>query len=364
MKIPIAQRLHPFSHAAGTQFLVPRTSLAVQIFPTRLNFSDLEGRLEPFFLTLDFSGPIQGFTAEVDLERGLLSVFGMTQTGYMRYQLCAREGSLLLTMEKTPGERVVCRHSRCAEEISFQRGESKSVCPSLKNIVEIVPQERLSLGMHRAQDWDLVRRRLECKEIFPFWLSMANHTPAAENIVEEASLLNACKNKIEQRQRESVLEAFEHLFLAAFEGVLTPRWVDSDYQGIGSQFPTTAPSISSLPLLTQSGQLIRSLFIEESSGEVSLLPCLPPQFHCGRMIRVRTSRGEVLDFEWTKKTLRSVLIHSASGGPLTLKFPKGIRSFRATCGKQVLKKVNVDAEGRAALSLEAGKTLQLDRLEH
>jgi hypothetical protein len=360
MKISIAQRLHPFSHNAGTQFLVPRTSLAVRVFPTRLDFCDLEGKVEPFFLTLDFLGPIQGFTVGANLEKGFLNVFGMTRKGYMRYQLWVKEGSLFLTMEKTPEERVVCRHSLFPEEeISFQKGESRTICSQLESIAQATPQERLSLGMHKSQDWDLVRRRLDCKEIFPAWLLMASQAPGEGIFVKDISLLSICKERIAQRERESVLEAFEHLFLTAFEGVLAPRWIDSEYQGIGLQSP---PFLSSLPLLIESGRLIRSLFIQENEGEVSLLPCLPPQFHCGRMIQVKTSCGALLDFEWTKKTLKSVFIHAASSGLMSLKLPKGIRSFRLTCGKQVLKKEDVDPEGKAIVSLEAGKTLQLDRL--
>src|SRR5690348_2316593 len=106
MKITIAERLHPFSHSPGTKFLLPKTSWGIQVFPTRLFFVDLEGRGESFSLTFDFQGPIREFTAELNLERDALYVFGMTQKGYMRYELCCRENSIWLTMERTPQEMV------------------------------------------------------------------------------------------------------------------------------------------------------------------------------------------------------------------------------------------------------------------
>ena len=230
----------------------------------------------------------------------------------------------------------------------------------------MAPQERLSLGMHKAQDWDLVHRRLDCKEIFPHWFVLASSIPSKDLSVENAtgnfSLLNVCRKKIEHLEKETVLQAFEHLFLSAFEGVLVPRLTDLGYQGIVPE-PQNAPHGSSLPLLTESGRLIRSLFFQEKDGELSLLPCLPPQFHCGRMLRMRTSNQEMLDFEWTKKSLRSVLITSASGGEIHLKLPKEIRHCRLTSGKMVTKKVAVDSEGRVVLFLEANRTFQLDRLE-
>lgn len=346
MKITIAERLHPFSHGPGTKFLIPRTTWAVQVFPTRLNFSDLEGGAEPFFLTLDFVGPVRGFTAEMDLERGHLNVFGITQKGFMRYQLAAKESGIHLTMEKTPEDKVVC--AKGSETFAMAKGESHLVCASA---LTSLGQERLSLGMHKAQDWDLVRRRLDCKEIFPAWFLMASQTPEKSG---ENALLEACRRKIEQREKDSVLEAFERLFLAAFEGVLAPRCADTEHQGI--EFTSQTP----LSLLTESGRLIRSLFIQENEGALSLLPCLPPQFHCGRMTGVRITSGETLHFEWTKKTLRVVHIHSASNGQIALQLPKGIRSFRMTGGK----KLEVDAEGKIIVPLEANKTVQLDRFEY
>ncbi len=366
MKITIAERLHPFSHEIGTKFLLPKSSWTVEVFPTRLNFYDLEGKGDPFNLCFDFTGPIQGFTAELDLEQGCLSVFGMTRKGHMCYRLCAKEDGIWLTMEKIPEEKVLCRRSFPPQECSLSQKESMIVCLALRSAEKMASQERLSLGMHKAQDWDLARRRLDSKEIFPHWFVLAGLIPSKDLPVENAagnfSLLHACRKKIEHLEKETVLQAFEHLFLSAFEGVLVPRLTDSGYQGIVPELENT-PLVSPLPLLTESGRLIRSLFFQEKNSEVSLLPCLPPQFHCGRMVRMRTSHHEMIDFEWTKKTLRGVLITSASGGEMHLKLPKGIRHCRLKSGRMVTKKIAVDPEGRVVLSLEANRTFQLDRLE-
>jgi hypothetical protein len=169
-------------------------------------------------------------------------------------------------------------------------------------------------------------------------------------------LLDVCKNKIAQGEKETVLEAFENLFRAAFEGVLVPRLIDTDYQGIVQQ--TDNVPGSALPLLTESGKLIRSLFIQQKQGEIALLPCLPPQFHSGRFL------GADLDFEWSKKTLKRVLIHSAAGGEMHLKLPKRIRSFRMRLGRKNIQKGTVDAQGRAVLCLEGNHTAELDRFEN
>ena len=252
MKITIAQRLHPFSHQMGTKFLLPNTSWSVQVFPTRLFFSDLEKGVEPLFFAFDFTGPIDDFTAELDLEKGHLSVFGKTQKGYMRYQLFVKEEGIWLHLEKAPEEKVVCRSSLAIGNTVLNKGDQ--IC-LVKQASELkLTQERLSLGMHKAQDWDLVRRRLDLKEIFPQWFLMASSITAKKTSSSDLgnySLLKICKEKIQRREKEGVLQAFESLFCAAFEGVLVPRVWDLDYQGIIAETAIFNDFISPLPLFAR-----------------------------------------------------------------------------------------------------------------
>ncbi len=357
MKIAIAERLHPFSHQMGTKFLIPHTSWVVQVYPTRLYFSDLKNKEGAFYLSLDFEGPIQEFTAELNLEQNLLHVFGKTQRGYMRYQLSAKEKGIWLSVEKAPQDKMVARRS--SEEMVFSKSESKLICAAL--IENRNSQERLSLGMHKSQDWDLIRRRLDGKEIFPHWLDLSSMIPhtAIEKAVGNFSLLEACRKKIEQGDKVNVLDAFEKLFLAAFEGVLVPRLVDTDYQGIAPE--ADVQGSSPLSILTESGKLIRSLFIQEKGGVVSLLPCLPTPFHSGRFIHVRTSQNALLSLEWSKKALKKVTIAPSESGEMRLELPKGIRSFRMMRGKGKHQVVEVDAQRCARVALDAGKTVHLDR---
>lgn len=357
MKITIAERLHPFSHHIGTKFLLPKTSWAVQVFPTKLLFSDLEGQCETFSFAFEFQGPIREFTAELNLERNALFVFGMTQKGYMRYELCYRDEGIWLTMEKTPLEMVVCRKSTSDGVVVFSKGKSICICSSVKGNNLPESKERLSLGNHKAQDWDLIRRRLDCKEIFPHWFALSNLSLPKESS-GDFPLLDACRKKIDKMEKETVLEAFENLFLASFDGVLVPRLIDSDYHGIAPDLEKC--SLFPMDLLRESGKLIRSLFIQEKRGAVSLLPCLPTSFHSGRMLQVKTSGNVLLSLEWSKKALKKVIIDSVSTGEMRLKFPKGTRSFRLVHSGQT---IEVNSEGEAQLSFESNKTLYIDRFQ-
>lgn len=362
MKITIAERLHPFSHRPGTKFLLPGTSVIIQVFPTRLQFSDTEGTLEPLFLTWDVKGPLQEFTAELDLEKARLRVFGITKEGPMRYFLQAKEGGVWLTLEKAPKETLFT----VAGRIAFPVQGSVLLFP-LQNLdktptCNLLP--RLSLGLHRAQDWELICRRLDLKEILPLWWRLSALSPCMDPHFDRTQgnypLLEVCRQKIEQKERETVLEAFAHLFLAASDGVLVPRLVDSAWQGIVRNCAKAEGPV--MPLLTEAGRYIGSLFIQELQGEISLLPCLPPQLHCGRMIHLQTSRNASVDFEWTKKSLRAVVITSQADQEICLKFPKDIRSFRCRQGP-LIRRVSLEGEKRATLILRMGTAASLDRFE-
>ena len=117
------------------------------------------------------------------------------------------------------------------------------------------------------------------------------------------------------------------------------------------------------PFLLEGGELIRSLFFQENPDNIELLPCLPADFHCGRMVGIRASNKAVFDFEWTKKTLRSVFIHPMGDEQISLKLPKGIRSFRLRKEKS-LANVAVDSKGIATLLLQGNKIVHLDRFEY
>jgi hypothetical protein len=330
-RITIAERFHPFSHAMGRKFLLPHTTFCAQVFPNRLNFVDLEAKQEPFSHRFDFAGPMRDFTAELDLEKGILRVFGTTQKGFMRYTVFAKSDGIWL---------------------------DNTLLLSYPIVIPAKTQERLSLGTHKAQEWEPVRRRLDCKEIFPLWLHLSHHIPRKEIDTLEGnySLIEECRQKITCGDKEKVLESFEHLILAAFDGVLVPRLYDTDFQGILPE-PQHLKQLSALPLLTQGAHLIRSLFIQEKADGIALLPCLPPQFHCGRMTHVQASNGVTLHLEWTKKALRRLQISSPHEKEVLLQLPKAIRSCR------MKKKRHSIEHGRMTLLLAPRQTIELDRFE-
>lgn len=344
MNFTIAHRMRPFSHKMGSIFLLPNSHFKVEIFPTLLRFTDLENRMDPLEIHLLLRGPVQAFTAELDLERGFICIFGMTLDGYVRYRLSYKASELLLFCEKTPSV-LQLQHGSTSVQLKPKQTLSIPMPFCLKEPQGL--QERFHFGVHKAQDWELMKRRFDAQEIFPFWLALTQWVPFIPHQDHDQgmfSLINKCQAAIETKEKMQVISHFKNMFLAAFEGMFVPRLFDSDHQGIvdhleDKTFPTTA-------LLLQSAKLLKTLFFVEQENLFSLLPCLPPELHCGRVIQLQTTKLDRIDIEWSKKRLRRVFMQTGIVRPVTYQLPKEISSCRLRVHKKDKgQKLQVTKEG-------------------
>ncbi|MES2121352.1 MAG: hypothetical protein V4492_01075 [Chlamydiota bacterium] len=368
MNIAIAQRLNPFSHQLGKTFLLPSSHWKVAVYPTRLSFAEIGGERRQFYIDFSLRGPLAGFTAELNLEDGILSIWGTSPDGFVRYCVCAKKDGIWIQVEKAPGQKLICTHSLSLAQFQLAQREHLLIPQTAPFCPLETVHESLSLGNHKKQDWDEVRKRLDLIEIFPTWLRLGQMTPHTLCAEKEGmyALLETCRSLVAEKRKPEIAPAFQSLFLAAFEGVCVPRTFDHEYQGI--TFPWGDLTTPALPLLTESAALIRSLFFCEHAGVVELLPCILPEFHCGRFVNAKTEGGSLIHFEWTKKFLRTAEIHSPKGDKFIVRLPKEIARFRlqrktAERQKSVIEPAKIDARGSCYVSLQPGDTLYLDRFE-
>lgn len=343
LHIKIAERLHPFSHNSGTFCPIPFTTWEVQVFPTCLYFRNLK-TFEDFELRLSIQGGVKDFTVELDLENGLIRVFGTSKEGYIEY-LIDRDA---LHFKKLPLSGILCG------ETTVHKGAIFDLPLEAESIVD--PQERLSLGMHRSQDWDLVKRRADLTEIFPQWLRLAALIPkeTIPSLPNEGtlSLLNDCKQAIEKGEKNRIVPIFTLLFQAAFQGILSPRLNDELYLGLA---PETDATYSPLAILSTGAELIRSLFFKKENNTFSFLPSLPPEFHSGRFMI-----GDEIAIEWSKKLIKKIILRSNHTGEVHLKFQSSIQSFRL---RHTLKERGKKIFKDQPISLKSGQLIYLDRFE-
>ncbi len=283
MKITIAERLRPFSHLPGASCVIPWSSFKVQAFPALLLFENLNTS-EKHEYKLDWKGPVKEFTLELDLEKGVVWVYGKTLEGHRRICIEMQEAGIAIDKKLVVSEARLLPH----------------------------PVERLSLGMSKKLDWELVLRRQEMAEILPIWFRLGQMVPSSGI----TSLFQEC-------DKLDVTDMYLKLFLIGFEGILAPRLSDTTHQGIVSEFPE-----SPLVLLTEGAKYIRALFFKETAESWDFLPCLSPEFHAGRFVQLTTQAGDKIDFEWSKKLLQKVVIHSESDREIFMSLPKPLKSCR------------------------------------
>lgn len=378
MRITIAERLTPFSHTPGFFFLLPGSPLRFQIFPALIRVHDLSGH-EPTLVTeiqVKIQGPVQDFTIMQDLEKGILLVWGHTADGYMRYKITAAQDSqtqqpcFFITVEKEPVTQALTFYpSQGFHMISYQEEGAKKIYLIISQVDKLPPvafykaqaTERLSLGNHKAQDWDTMRRRAEMTEIFPLWLKLGQTLPYCRYVVSlgTSALLDHCRVLIAKLDREALLPAFGTLFLAAFEGGLSPRLHDDQHQGFPFPSMEGKEKASSLELLTEGAALIRQLFVHCEEDSIDVLPALPPEMHCGRFLNIQCPKG-MLEMEWSKKVIRRMIFTPTADATLSFSFQKELKQFRL---RQKESERGVVMPCGSVITVRQGQQVLFDRFE-
>lgn len=303
MNIKIEQRFRPFSHAPGTKFLIPFTSQGVQVGPAALRLFP-SGEVIP----LSIQGPVDKFTAILDLEKGCIRVFGEGANGYFRYSIFGTGENLYFKQDK-PKDSLL---------------PAKSPFILSQELPPPFPIEQLFLGVSKILDWDLVVRRRNIAEILPVWFRLGQMVPF-KDITAGSSLLH----QFLQAEKLELEPSFFSVFDTGFSGVLFPESDDANY--LGYSLPPVPSNADPLALLSVGANKLRSLFFQEKGEFIYLLPDALHHFKHGRMLDVQASFGS-FDLEWTKGMMRRMVIKCKKEGRYTFIFPKTHDSCRISFG--------------------------------
>lgn len=318
--IVIAESLKPFQHTAGTTMPLPRSTFFVVVFPASISILQFEEGCarEVADISLNFKGPIKDFTAQLDLERGCIHVWGHSVRGYFRYHLSfiPEKNKIGVWLEKKPEtcENPFLSHALFSEILSLPITQ---------------PIERLSLGNHKAQDWNLVKQRQNLREILPALFLLGQHIPSSNLELPcggTSDFLLRIDSLIQEKNRREICSGLLNFFNCAFSGILVPRLTDEDHLG----FDLSPSNFKSSPfaILIQGVRLIRDLFLRQEGKEITLLPLLAPEFHCGRAKGFKLPGVGVIDIEWTKNLVRRAIIYADQPCELVLHFQKEIKECR------------------------------------
>jgi hypothetical protein len=334
MNIEIAGRFRPFSHRSGTRFLLPKSSVGVQVFPALLVFNDLAKPFDGIFgkIALDIEGPVDEFTILQDLEKMQLRIWGHAKNGYFRYHIeFSADHGINIVIEKGTFQ-LSAILGRCdLFSQSYYRVPFKCLKVDGENSLE-----RLSLGNHKAQNTCLMRSRIDFSEILPLWHSLGKVVPfpVSKSKVGTLSLLKACEQAVQQVSPESLLSHFRSLFLAGFDDWLSPRLIDTDFHGIVKDNGDDYLEESPLSLLSEGSRIIRSLFVHQHGEVIKLLPALPKELHCGRFTDIACGDWGMLSIEWSKKAIKKVILKALKTRRVSMISSKGEQSCRLRTGNK------------------------------
>ncbi len=246
--ISIKAKMRPFSHREGTQCVLPGTDLILEASPHRL-------RVGLWEISLDGEPFERPFTVQQDLEKQCVKVFG----SQFAVQLKAAPQGFIFQDLRTKEEVAVPLHKHFDKRDGF---------------------ERLSLGSHKLQDWDLVLRRMDLKEILPVIYALS----------------------------QTIADRSEFSFVAPMTEKELLQWVSTSFHQM------LVPKVAG-EIWQEAFSNIRSLFIREEDQTLTLLPM--KLFPEGRFLDVKTAFGTI-DFEWAKWRLRRAALHVEKEGEIYL----------------------------------------------
>ncbi len=336
MLIKIAQRYKPYSHTMEIFVLIPKTNKSILVFPTCLQFEDQQ-------ISFSLQGPFKDFTCQQDLERGSILIYGKSRQGFFRFEIKVKEGKIVLLIKKVPPHIFYILNDIEKPLLSKQ----EVVLPLVSTVYEKQTQERLFLGCSKAQDWDLILRREEASEIFPFWHKLAAFIPSIE---KTDPFFEECEDLILKKKKQEALYFLKNCFLQGFKDLLHPTVEDHKKQKLFSAF-----AHDPLLIVSKGRELIRKLFFQYKQNELYLLPCLPSSFICGKMTDVFIEDIGVLDFEWSKGFLRRMVLRSHTKRTLQFVLQRELKSFRFQKDKR--------ESGEKTLFLEKNEVYYFDRFE-
>ncbi len=363
MKIQITETMRPFSHLPGASALLPKSLWKVTAFPALLVLQGPCG--EKITICLQLAEKMSAFVLFLDLMRGEIEMSGRVGAEFLRLIVKVEEKKICLEVKKAPKNGVACRlktqvSTTLAPDSQLFSGQKFYFIVDLPDF-PCRSLERLSLGVHKKQDIDLIRRRGDLKEILPLWflLSQWLSFPPTDRREGIALLLGSCEEKKDKENIMGMKKDLHLLWESGFSSLFVPRLVDESHLGPFEEY-TPSSRASAFVLVSDGAKIIRSLFFEQKANELHLLPHLLPSFISGRLTNIQCDSLGLLDMEWRGKMPRRVSFSARKTAKLQLIAPKEIKTFRM---RRSMQDRGSRVANGATLSVEEKNCYFFDRFE-
>lgn len=284
---------HPLmSHQMPCEVWMPGCDITLRFYPASVELF-CQPSQEMLTLLFDHSCRFLTHTLSLDLRKKSIMVEGTTPSSFQRLEWRMQNGQLML-------------HSHKGEVQGTWRGTPFSIRKGEPLILMTCHSKEAGKGpalvLHSPTngDWN----RLHTKQR---WLTL----------VEQLYELNAFPHEIESHSFLgdelsfalpcTPMEAkLQELLMNGFQGILVPRVGEKNTERWGRVY---WPYMSVMSNLISLASLLRSLFICEEKGSITLLPKCLPSMLSGQLINETIFNEKVkVSFDWRRREIRRVLL--------------------------------------------------------
>lgn len=328
--IKIHDRFKPFSHTFGQRCMIPKSNWGIEAYPREIRFFLKEQSIP---LELDLNDPIKEFTLQLDLEKDVVRIFGRAKEGYFHFEISHEANKIVIILKR--GKSIP--YSFAGKKGVLERHQFLEI--ETEPSFETYQIERLSLGVTKKLDWEMVLRRGELKEILPILFFLGQ------------------KGDPEGSNSSFRIDSLESFIKAHFHFMLVPKIAVDKRLGLNQKDLPAHMNLSAI--LYMCYQEIRSFFVKEEKGSLFIFPNIPKEFISGKLVGLKTSKA-IIDIEWTKRKVRRVRIVATNAGVLEIKWPRDVDSFRLKNRPQEKGKMISSAD---EIILSPGQIYYLDKFQ-
>ena len=282
--------------------MIPKSPWVLEAYP--LQYAFIHGNRKEI-ISIKLESPVLEFQIEQDLEKDLIKVFLRVEKSYFQFEIFHDDESIVFSLKR--GKEVYLEFQ--GKEILLQKGEALSFHAGRAFVYDHM--ERLSFGVSKKLNWELIKKRNDLNEILPILFFLGQKIEPSER-------------ELEIKGPETKKE-FEHFLLSYFHHMLVPRRGSDRREGIFSELLPIHFKLEELIRIAY--ESIRKWLLREDLGKVFLLESLPNEFIHGRVLGLKANHA-FFDIEWNKGKILKIKITGRHDGVLEIQWPKYVDSFR------------------------------------
>lgn len=313
MKVTIPSKL--WTDQIGTAICLPFSSYEVKIFPTLLQFNDVDSN-KSHEIVLGLKGPLLAYYLELNIERSEINCRMQLKDGFVSFTILAKDQAIFFKLERHFEEsiKVNGKPLNVKKEVELFKAET----------FEKERIEKLFLGELKTKSILELIQKDELESTLPSLFQLGQQVKPLVSPVREENFLLLDTLKTLKREKKECEQGWALFFKMAITGIFSPRAKDQSFQGI---YPSYKGQLQSSAILYEAYLILRSYFFIEEEGHLTFLPHLFSYLHQGKLFQLQTEVG-VVSFEWSRGEIRTVEFEANQTTALTFTFPKGLKTCR------------------------------------